>query len=313
MAIAILTVTNGFSQNSQVAKNPNNASAAVSLSWHNDVPRIRVGGSGSGAENGFDIQGSGDRSLLRIDNGGSLSTKGSYWTLNPGNPSAVVGLSWHNNIARIRVGGSGSGAESGLDIQGSGDRSLFRITDAGVSTKGVYSMVNPKNTSASASLGWHNDQLRIRVGGSGAGAERGFEIRGTGDRNLFKVLGDGKIAIGTEDPGSFKLAVNGSVRAKEIVCETGWSDFVFEEDYVLPTLKEVETHITLNGHLKDIPSAAEVAENGVALAEISSRLLQKIEELTLYTIEQEKKIEAEQKKNATLEIRLRKLEELLNE
>ncbi len=100
------------------------------------------------------------------------------------------------------------------------------------------------------------------------------------------------IGIGTINPGSWKLAVNGKIRAKEIKVETGWADFVFYDDYKLPTLKEVENHIKEKGHLKDIPSATEVEKNGILIGEMNTKLLQKIEELTLYTIEQEKKIQA---------------------
>ncbi len=102
----------------------------------------------------------------------------------------------------------------------------------------------------------------------------------------------GNVGIGTTDPGDWKLAVNGNVRAKKVVVESGWSDFVFEEGYDLPTLKEVEVHIAAKGHLQDIPSATEVAEHGISLGEMDAKLLQKIEELMLYTIEQQKQIEA---------------------
>ncbi len=105
----------------------------------------------------------------------------------------------------------------------------------------------------------------------------------------------GNVGIGTTNPNGWKLAVNGQIRAKEIKVETGWSDFVFYDDYKLPTLLEVENHIKENGHLKDIPSAKEVEENGIFLGEMDSKLLQKIEELTLYTIQQEKKIEQQTK------------------
>ena len=81
---------------------------------------------------------------------------------------------------------------------------------------------------------------------------------------------------------------------------TGWADFVFEDDYALPSLSEVERHIALNKHLPGIPSAAEVEAEGVALGDISSKLLQKIEELTLYVIAQEKRIEALEAENNTL-------------
>ncbi|WP_268225828.1 hypothetical protein [Sinomicrobium oceani] len=101
----------------------------------------------------------------------------------------------------------------------------------------------------------------------------------------------GSLGIGTTNPGTWKLAVNGNIRAKEIKVETGWSDFVFEDSYNLPTLEEVEQHIKEKGHLKDIPSAKEVEENGIFLGEMDAKLLQKIEELMLYTLQQQKEIE----------------------
>lgn len=98
----------------------------------------------------------------------------------------------------------------------------------------------------------------------------------------------GNVGIGTTSP-SERLAVNGKVRAKEVIVETGWSDFVFEEGYDLPTLDEVKLHIDEHGHLPDMPSAEEVKREGVRLGAIEARLLQKIEELTLYAIEQEER------------------------
>ncbi|WP_103864584.1 hypothetical protein [Aquimarina sp. I32.4] len=105
------------------------------------------------------------------------------------------------------------------------------------------------------------------------------------------LIPNGKVGIGTNNTGSHRLAVEGSIGAREIMVEvSGWSDFVFETDYNLPTLIEVESHIKEKGHLKDIPSAKDVTENGISLGEMDAKLLQKIEELTLYTIQQEKEI-----------------------
>jgi hypothetical protein len=101
----------------------------------------------------------------------------------------------------------------------------------------------------------------------------------------------GVVGIGTQPNSNFQLSVNGDIRAKEVVVESGWSDFVFEDDYELPALSEVEAYILKHGHLKGIPSAAEVKENGVGLAEINTLLLQKIEELTLYMIDLNKTVE----------------------
>ena len=108
----------------------------------------------------------------------------------------------------------------------------------------------------------------------------------------------GKVGIGTTSTGNHKLAVEGSIGAREIKVEaSGWSDFVFYNNYNLPTLKEVENHIKEKGHLKDIPSAKEVEKNGFFLGEMDAKLLQKIEELTLYTIAQEKEIKKEKAEN----------------
>ena len=119
--------------------------------------------------------------------------------------------------------------------------------------------------------------------------------------NTFLNARGGNVGIGTTNTGTWKLAVNGKIRAKEIKVETGWSDFVFYESYKLPTLEEVESHIKEKGHLKDIPSAKEVEKNGIFLGEMDSRLLQKIEELTLYTIQQEKEIKILKKQNSKVE------------
>ncbi len=115
--------------------------------------------------------------------------------------------------------------------------------------------------------------------------------KGDNPLNGITISNNGLVGIGTINPGSWKLAVNGKIRAKEVKVETGWSDFVFKKDYKLPTIQEVENHIKNKGHLKDIPSAKEVKENGIFLGEMDAKLLQKIEELTLYTIQQQKEID----------------------
>ncbi len=127
------------------------------------------------------------------------------------------------------------------------------------------------------------------------------QIANSDQNTKLRISENGNVGIGTVNPGAWRLAVNGKVRAKEIKVETGWADFVFYKDYKLPTLTEVENHIKAKGHLKDIPSAKEVAENGIFLGEMNAKLLQKIEELTLYTIAQEKKLTSQAKKIELLE------------
>jgi len=136
------------------------------------------------------------------------------------------------------------------------------------------------------------------------------EVTSSFATTIFKVSDkNGNFGIGVEKP-QHKLDVNGTIRSKEVKIEaTGWSDFVFDEDYKLPSLTEVENHIKENKHLPDIPSEKEVKENGITVGEMQAKLLQKIEELTLYMIEQNKKIESLESKNNEQEKQIRKLQE----
>ena len=123
-----------------------------------------------------------------------------------------------------------------------------------------------------------------------------------------------QIGINTTNiPTGYTLAVKDKIITEEIKIRSYayWPDFVFEDDYQLPSLYEVESFIERWGHLKEIPTATETLNNGFLLAEMDAKLLRKIEELTLYTIQQERKLEAQKKKNADLEARLKRLEQLV--
>lgn len=111
--------------------------------------------------------------------------------------------------------------------------------------------------------------------------------------NLYPSLFNLNVGIGTSTiPESYRLAVKGKAIMEEINVQLSenWPDFVFYDDYNLRKLKEVEQYIEENGHLPEIPSEVDVTENGINLGEMNAKLLQKIEELTLYLIEQSKEI-----------------------
>lgn len=101
----------------------------------------------------------------------------------------------------------------------------------------------------------------------------------------------GRLGIGTISP-NYKLDVRGTIRANEIIVNTTGADFVFAEGYQLRPLSEVKTFIQENKHLPEIKSAQEMQENGVGINELQTQLLQKIEELTLYILQQEERIKA---------------------
>ncbi len=128
----------------------------------------------------------------------------------------------------------------------------------------------------------------------------------------FRISGDGfmggNVGIGVTDTKGYKLAVGGSMIAErvKVKVKTAWPDYVFAPEYQLPSLQEVAAHIKQHQHLPDMPSAKEVATEGIDLGEMNKKLLQKVEELTLYMIEYNKRI-------SRLEIENDKLKKLINE
>jgi hypothetical protein len=123
---------------------------------------------------------------------------------------------------------------------------------------------------------------------------------GTYSNAHVTIATDGSMGLGTASP-THKLTVNGAIRAKEIIVDTGWADYVFSPDYRLAPLAEVEAHIKEKGHLPDVPSAKEVAERGVSIGESQALLLRKVEELTLHVIALSKADEEQKSKIRQLE------------
>jgi len=154
------------------------------------------------------------------------------------------------------------------------------------------------------------DAITYQSGGGGGGAAIAFGRGGSYDTFMsfytnssatsgsiaeqMRITSSGNVGIGTTTPGN-KLDVNGTIRAKELRVESGWADFVFDKGYNLQNLSEVELFINEHKHLPDVPDVKSVEKNGVNLGEMNALLLKKIEELTLYAIKQNKKIEALEK------------------
>lgn len=139
-----------------------------------------------------------------------------------------------------------------------------------------------------------------------------LSIRAGSNSTKMTVKANGNIGIGTTNP-DMKLTVKGNIHAKEIKIDLNIPapDYVFKSDYNLRSIEEVETFIKENSHLPEIPSAKEFEQNGVMQAEMDMNLLKKVEELTLYTIQQQKEIEelkSQNKKLIELQERLEKLE-----
>ena len=122
-----------------------------------------------------------------------------------------------------------------------------------------------------------------------------FIWRNTAGTNTWiKITQAGNVGIGTTTTGSHKLAVEGTIGARGITVTSvnPWPDYVFKPGYSLRTLADIESYIQVHQHLPGIPSAAEINESGgIELAEMNRKLLEKVEELTLYIIQVNKRLD----------------------
>ena len=142
------------------------------------------------------------------------------------------------------------------------------------------------------------------INGAGLSQDVAFYTHLNGFQSAQKMLitSDGNVGIGTTDPKGYRLAVNGNaiftgVKVKQY---GAWPDYVFDANYSLPSLNDVEAYIKTHKHLPDMISADEAAKEGLDLGSSQGQLLKKVEELTLYMIEMNKKVERLQEENAAL-------------
>jgi hypothetical protein len=130
----------------------------------------------------------------------------------------------------------------------------------------------------------------------GGSSQMGIRITPQGN------VGIGVALDGATNPNNYKLAVNGTIGAKAVKVElsqTPWPDYVFENEYTMQNINELEAFLKTNKHLPNVPSAKEIEKDGIDMATMDAKLLEKIEELSLYIIEQNKRIETLEKKIET--------------
>ncbi len=123
-----------------------------------------------------------------------------------------------------------------------------------------------------------------------------------GVNNGYIQLDGTQVAIGAVVPAAsaYRLTVGGKIICEELkvkLVSSGWPDYVFDKKYKLKSLPDVEKFIAKNNHLPNIPSAKEVEKNGIEVGDMQKKMMEKIEELTLYIIDLQKQVDTLKRKN----------------
>ena len=237
-----------------------------------------------------------------VDFGGRLSLSGSNAELSLANPSVSEFVKNPTQGERWAIYNSGPANDGRLTFwSGSNKLSLTKTGDlylgpaAGTTSSGGRLSLS----GSSAELSFVNRSIttfvknptqgeRWVIYNSGSPTDGRLNFWSGGDKVVFTK--EGHVGIGTANPTAL-LTVNGKIEAEEIECKHIGADYVFDEDYKLKSLEDVAEFVEKNHHLPGIAPASET-EKGVDLGVFTEKLLEKIEELTLYTIEQERKINA---------------------
>jgi hypothetical protein len=240
----------------------------------------------------------------------AIPSLGQYW-------STASNNIWNTNSSNVGIGTSGNSyINSKLTVRGN-----VEIQNSS-GTKQIYFPASGNsyfNNGGNVGIGTTNPDARFVVRGgesqfayysySDPNSGIAYDAKFGGNGNGIAVRGNSyfasNVGIGTTNPTS-SLAVNGTIRAREVIVTTqGWPDHVLKPDYNLKPLTEVEKYIKKNCHLEGIPSEKEIKANGLSMGEMQAKLLQKLEETTLYLIEMKKENEQLKARLAAIEQKVR--------
>ena len=214
----------------------------------------------------------------------------------------IVGAETSNTGAQIIVRESDGTDTIVMDAENNGPDGGARVvlsTGDGTSTVGIQA------SGADATL-TGGGILRLGALDTGNLVFDGNEIMARNNANratLYLNATGGRVVVGTNQGASgFQMSVAGSVICTELVVQEpgDWPDYVFAYDYELMPLDDLEANVREHRHLPGVPSAEEVREGGVSLGAMQARLLEKVEELTLYVLEQNRRLKAQETELAEL-------------
>jgi hypothetical protein len=292
----------------------------VSLQFDGNEGRWIVRSSSKGGAGGVGFWDASGNNIFNNNTGNvGIGTNNPYTRLTIESPYNTSG--WYhigrNGTDSIVVGEGIGGVSAAI---GTTTNHAFRLTTGGIGRMSIYpagEVVVGSNTTGSfgkftvetlnssygiSHRGENGNVLATFMGGTSAGigtfSNTNMRIFVNSASAIFISSGTNNVGIGIDFPTN-KLEVNGTIRSKEVVVESiNWPDYVFDRNYKLPLLSDLEKFIQQNKHLPNILPAAEMEKKGLHLGDTQKRMMEKIEELTLYIIQQQKEIDA-LKKNST--------------
>jgi hypothetical protein len=248
----------------------------------------------------------GDRSaLLGMQSGNS--TGATQWLMGVGGTSNGLGFTGN----QFYLENASKGARMSIDSFGA-----FKLTAASTAQTGSTLNIGGKDDQAEASVsfGTNGEFFNMAVNTSGQlQFTPNFHIPTSGTPAM--IIDDesgGRVAIGSvaSMPTGYKLFVEDGILTERLkVAVNGsanWADYVFADDYKLMPLEDVEAFVNQNKHLPNVPSADEMTETGIDVAKVDAKLMEKIEELTLYMIEMKKEIKSLKAENEAMKANLKK-------
>jgi hypothetical protein len=223
-----------------------------------------------------------------------------------GTTSWTDALTIRSNTGNVGIGTTSPGYR--LDVYNAGAGSALNVTGSAYGTRNDTGIDFSAHNSVNATYG----RIGLQISNAGTGAETGgltFSTVNSGSlsEKMF-ISASGKVGIGTTVPDQL-LTVKGTIHSQEVKVDMNvpGPDYVFEPTYKLPSLAEVKAFINKNHHLSEIPSAAEMAKNGLDLGDMNIKLLKKVEELTLHLIEKEEELKDQREKLNKMQLQINAL------